>query len=132
MPNTAPGVTDSAGGTATPLVNGSCSKGNSVFSAFSALSVRGRGAARLAAVTFVSGLLAAGATVAVADTASADEAAQNQRGATATIGGLKTYGEAGIHAIVIGLLVSAGVVGIFLVGGGSLPTDIVLLHNPTK
>ncbi|WP_329264044.1 TQXA domain-containing protein [Streptomyces pseudovenezuelae] len=103
-----------------------------MFSAFSALSVRGRGAARLAAVTFVSGLLAAGATVAAADTASADEAAQNQRGATATIGGLKTYGDAVIHESDGDLQVSAGLFEMSVEGGGTLQTYCVDLYNPTQ
>lgn len=103
-----------------------------MFSAFSALSVRGRGAARLAAVTFVSGLLAASATVAVADTASADEAAQNQRGATATIGGLKTYGDAVIHDTGSDLRVPAGLFEMSVEGGGTLQTYCVDLYNPTQ
>jgi TQXA domain-containing protein len=103
-----------------------------VFSAFSALSARGRGAARLAAVTFVSGLLAAGATVAAADTASADEAAQNQRGATATIGGLKTYGDAVIHDTDSDLRVPAGLFEMSVEGGGTLQTYCVDLYNPTQ
>lgn len=103
-----------------------------MFSAFSALSVRGRGAARLAAVTFVSGLLAAGATVAVAGPASADEAAQNQRGATATIGGLKTYGDAVIHDTDGDLPVSAGLFEMSVEGGGTLQTYCVDLYNPTQ
>jgi TQXA domain-containing protein len=103
-----------------------------VFSAFSALSVRGRGAARLAAVTFVSGLLAAGATVAVAGTASADGAAQNQRGATATMGGLKTYGDAVIHDTDGDLQVPAGLFEMSVEGGGTLQTYCVDLYNPTQ
>jgi TQXA domain-containing protein len=103
-----------------------------VFSAFSALSVRGRGAARLTAVTFVSGLLAAGATVAVADTASAGEAAQNQRGATATIGSLKTYGDAVIHEADGDLQVPAGLFEMSVEGGGTLQTYCVDLYNPTQ
>ncbi|MGK3938109.1 TQXA domain-containing protein [Streptomyces caeruleatus] len=103
-----------------------------MFSAFSALSVRGRAAARLAAATFVSGLLAAGATVAVADTASADEAAPNQRGATATIGGLKTYGDAVIHDAGGDLQVPAGLFEMSVEGGGTLQTYCVDLYNPTQ
>ena len=95
MPNTAFGASDSAGGTV-PHVKGSCAKGNSVSSAFSVLSARGRGAARLAATALVWGLAAAG-TVAAAGTAAADEIPQDQGGATATIGDLKTYGSAVVH-----------------------------------
>lgn len=72
MPGIALGAADSAGGTVTPHVNGSCSKGNSVLSSFSASSVRGRGAARLAAAVLVSGLAAVSALTA-AGTAAADE-----------------------------------------------------------
>lgn len=94
--------------------------------------MRGRGAARLAAVTFVSGLLAAGVTVAAAGTASADDTAQNQRGATATIGGLKTYGDAVIHGTDGDLQVSAGLFEMSVEGGGTLQTYCVDLYNPTQ
>ena len=103
-----------------------------MFSAFSALSVRGRSAARLVAATFVSGLLAAGVTVAAVGTASADEAAQSQRGATATIGGLKTYGDAVIHDTDGDLPVSAGLFEMSVEGGGTLQTYCVDLYNPTQ
>lgn len=103
-----------------------------MFSAFSALSVRGRGAARLAAATFVSGLLAAGMAVAAAGTAAADDTAQNQRGATATIGGLKTYGEAVIHDTNGDLQVPAGLFEMSVEGGGTLQTYCVDLYNPTQ
>jgi len=103
-----------------------------VFSAFSALSVRGRGAARLAAATFVSGLLAAGMAMAAAGTAAADGTAQNQRGATATIGGLKTYGEAVIHDTNGDLQVPAGLFEMSVEGGGTLQTYCVDLYNPTQ
>ena len=103
-----------------------------MFSAFSALSVRGRWAARLAAVTLVSGLLAAGATVAAAATATVDETAQDQRGATATIGGLKTYGDAVIHDTDGDLQVPAGLFEMSVEGGGTLQTYCVDLYNPTQ
>lgn len=103
-----------------------------MFSAFSALSVRGRGAARLAAAGLVSGLLATGMAVAAAGTASADGTAQGQRGATATIGGLKTYGDAVIHDTNGDLPVSAGLFEMSVEGGGTLQTYCVDLYNPTQ
>ncbi|KOG29148.1 peptidase [Streptomyces resistomycificus] len=93
--------------------------------------MRGRGAARLAAVTLVSGLVAAG-VLAGGATASADETAQNQGGATATIGGLKTYGDAVIHDEAGDLTVSAGLFEMSVEGGGTLQTYCVDLHNPTQ
>lgn len=114
-----------------PHVNGSCSEGNSVFSWFSASSARGRGAARLTAATFVSGLLAAG-VLATAGAAVADEAPQSQGGATATIGGLKTYGDAVIHDGAEDLQVSAGLFEMSVDNGGMLQTYCVDLYNPTQ
>ncbi|GAA4021139.1 Cys-Gln thioester bond-forming surface protein [Streptomyces sp. NBC_01352] len=102
-----------------------------MFSSFSALSVRGRGVARLAAATLVSGLLAAGVLTG-AGPASADETSQNQGGATATIGGLKTYGDAVIHDAAGDLTVSAGLFEMSVEGGGTLQTYCVDLHNPTQ
>jgi TQXA domain-containing protein len=102
-----------------------------VFSSLSALSVRRRGAARLAATTLVSGLLAAG-VLSGAGTASADETARTQSGATATVGGLKTYGDAVIHGASGDLTVSAGLFEMSVEGGGTLQTYCVDLHNPTQ
>nr|WP_203615403.1 thioester domain-containing protein [Streptomyces sp. SID13726] len=96
------------------------------------MSARGRGAARLAAATFVSGLLAAGAAVAAASPAAADATTQNQRGATATIGGLKTFGDAVIHDTDGDLQVSAGLFEMSVEGGGTLQTYCVDLYNPTQ
>ncbi len=115
----------------TPHVNGSCSKGNSVFSSSSAPSVRRRGAARLAAAALMSALVAVG-VLSGAGTASADETAQSQSGATATIGGLKTYGDAVIHGDTGDLTVSAGLFEMSVEGGGTLQTYCVDLHNPTQ
>lgn len=70
--------------------------------------------------------------MAVAGPASADEAAQNQRGATATIGGLKTYGDAVIHDTDGDLPVSAGLFEMSVEGGGTLQTYCVDLYNPTQ
>ncbi|MDH6623478.1 TQXA domain-containing protein [Streptomyces sp. LBL] len=102
-----------------------------MFSSFFAPSPRRRGAVRLVAATLVSGLVAAG-VLAGAGTASADETAQNQGGATASIGGLKTYGDAVIHGETGDLTVSAGLFEMSVEGGGMLQTYCVDLHNPTQ
>ncbi|MGI5454912.1 Cys-Gln thioester bond-forming surface protein [Streptomyces sp. CA-249302] len=102
-----------------------------MFASFSALSPRRRGAARLAAVTWVSGLVAAG-VLAGAGSAVAEETTQSQGGATATIGGLKTYGEAVIHGDTGDQQVSAGLFEMSVDGGGTLQTYCVDLHNPTQ
>ncbi|MFF0157623.1 Cys-Gln thioester bond-forming surface protein [Streptomyces sp. NPDC005263] len=102
-----------------------------MFSSFFAPSPRRRGAARLVAATLVSGLVAVG-VMAGASTASADETIQNQGGATATIGGLKTYGDAVIHDASGDLTVSAGLFEMSVDGGGTLQTYCVDLHNPTQ
>ncbi|WP_030670017.1 Cys-Gln thioester bond-forming surface protein [Streptomyces cellulosae] len=102
-----------------------------MFASFSARSPRRRGAARLVAATWVSGLVALG-VFAGTGTASADEAAQKQGGATATIGGLKTYGEAVIHEETGDLTVSAGLFEMSVEGGGTLQTYCVDLNNPTQ
>ncbi|MFJ1971408.1 Cys-Gln thioester bond-forming surface protein [Streptomyces sp. NPDC087903] len=102
-----------------------------MLSSFTALSVRGRGAVRLAALTLVSGLAAAG-VLAGAGAAAADGTAQDQSGATATIGGLKTYGTAVIHDVTGDLQVSAGLFEMSVEGGGTLQTYCIDLHNPTQ
>ncbi|GCB49312.1 hypothetical protein SNL152K_6647 [Streptomyces sp. NL15-2K] len=102
-----------------------------MFAAFSALSMRRRGAARLAAATLVSGLVAAG-VLAGAGAATADETAQNPGGATATMSGLKTYGDAVIHDAAGDLKVPAGLFEMSVEGGGTLQTYCVDLHNPAQ
>ncbi|MEU4931897.1 Cys-Gln thioester bond-forming surface protein [Streptomyces yokosukanensis] len=92
---------------------------------------RSAGAARLAAAATVSGLVAAGA-LSGAGTAAADEAPQTQGGATATINGLKTYGEAVIHEDGGDQRVEAGLFEMSVDGGGTLQTYCVDLHNPTQ
>jgi TQXA domain-containing protein/LPXTG-motif cell wall-anchored protein len=102
-----------------------------VFSAL--LSACRRGAVRGAAATLVSGLVAAGVLTAGAGTAAAaDATARNQGGATATMGGLKTYGAAVIHDDSGDLEVSAGLFEMSVDGGGTLQTYCVDLHNPTQ
>ncbi|MER6672986.1 Cys-Gln thioester bond-forming surface protein [Streptomyces sp. NPDC000983] len=104
-----------------------------MLSAFSALTGRGRGAARLAAATLVSGLLAAGTTLAGAGQAAAvDGAVRSQGGATATIGGLKTYGAAVIRDEAGDQEISAGLFEMSVDGGGTLQTYCVDLYNPTQ
>ncbi|MFE1285327.1 TQXA domain-containing protein [Streptomyces sp. NPDC058751] len=100
-------------------------------SAFSLSSGRGRGAARLAAAALVWGLATAG-TIAAAGTATADEIPQNQGGATATIGDLKTYGSAVIHENGEDSWVSAGLFEMSVENGGMLQTYGVDLHSPTQ
>ncbi|MFF2126062.1 Cys-Gln thioester bond-forming surface protein [Streptomyces olivochromogenes] len=102
-----------------------------MFSSFSAWSARRRGAARLAAATLVSGLVAVGA-LATAGAATADDAPQRQGGATATIGGLKTYGAAVVHDNGVDQQVSAGLFEMSVDGGGMLQTYCIDLHNPTQ
>nr|WP_222108600.1 Cys-Gln thioester bond-forming surface protein [Streptomyces cupreus] len=81
----------------------------------------------------VSGLLAAGVLVAGAGQAAAtDGTTQNQGGATATIGGLKTYGAAVIHDEAGDQEISAGLFEMSVDGGGTLQTYCVDLYNPTQ
>ncbi|MFK4146384.1 Cys-Gln thioester bond-forming surface protein [Streptomyces sp. NPDC004065] len=98
---------------------------------YAAPSPRRRGAARLAAGTLVSGLLAAGA-LALAGPAAAAGTPQSQGGATATIGALKTYGTAVIHERDGDYQVSAGLFEMSVDGGGMLQTYCVDIHNPTQ
>ncbi|MFJ9715154.1 TQXA domain-containing protein [Streptomyces sp. NPDC101213] len=102
-----------------------------MISSFSAPFGRGRGAVRLAAGTLVSGLAAAG-ILATAGPAAAETVARTQGGATATIGGLKTYGAAVLHGESGDQEVSAGLFEMSVEGGGTLQTYCVDLHNPTQ
>jgi TQXA domain-containing protein len=103
-----------------------------VLSWFSAPFARGRGTGRrLAAAAVVSGLVAAGALTA-AGPAAADATARSQGGATATMGGLKTYGTAVVHGAEGDQEVSAGLFEMSVDGGGTLQTYCVDLHNPTQ
>lgn len=92
---------------------------------------RSTGTARLAAVATVSGLMAAG-VLSGAGTAVAEERAQTQGGAAATLNGLKTYGEAVIHDNGSDQQVSAGLFEMSVDGGGTLQTYCVDLYNPTQ
>jgi TQXA domain-containing protein/LPXTG-motif cell wall-anchored protein len=79
----------------------------------------------------VSGLVVAG-VLATAGTAAADETPQTQGGATATIGGLETYGTAVIHDADGDQQVSAGLFEMSVDGGGTLQTYCIDLNNPTQ
>ncbi|WP_425276576.1 Cys-Gln thioester bond-forming surface protein [Streptomyces diastatochromogenes] len=87
--------------------------------------------ARLGAVTLVSGVVAAG-VLAGSGMAVAEGTPQTQGGATATINGLKTYGEAVIHEDGGDQRVAAGLFEMSVDGGGTLQTYCVDLHNPTQ
>ncbi|MGW1269977.1 TQXA domain-containing protein [Streptomyces sp. NPDC002491] len=102
-----------------------------MISSISALFARGRGPVRLAAAAVASGLVAVG-VLATAGTAAAAEVTQSQGGATATIGGLKTYGAALVHAKSGDQEVSAGLFEMSVEGGGTLQTYSVDLYNPTQ
>ncbi|MEU3615792.1 TQXA domain-containing protein [Streptomyces sp. NPDC006872] len=104
-----------------------------MISSFSAPFVRGRGAVRLTVATLVSGfVVAAFGVLAGAGPAAAAEMTQSQGGATATIGGLKTFGAAVIHAESGDQEVSAGLFEMSVEGGGTLQTYCVDLFNPTQ
>ncbi|AWW39521.1 MULTISPECIES: Cys-Gln thioester bond-forming surface protein [Streptomyces] len=103
-----------------------------MFSSFSAPSACGRGAARLAAVTLVSGLAVTAATVMAVPAAAGTGTVQSGGGAAATISGLKTYGAAVVHADEGDLEISAGLFEMSVEGGGTLQTYCVDIHNPTQ
>ncbi|MEU7468333.1 Cys-Gln thioester bond-forming surface protein [Streptomyces sp. NPDC044984] len=103
-----------------------------MFASFSAGPARGRGSARLAAGTLVSGLVAT-AVLAGAGTAAADEeTAPDHSGAAATISGLKTYGAAVIRGAAGDQQVSAGLFEMSVEGGGMLQTYCVDIRTPTQ
>ncbi|GDY74274.1 TQXA domain-containing protein [Streptomyces avermitilis] len=79
----------------------------------------------------MSGLVAAGALV-TAGPAVADSTPQSGGGATATMGGLKTYGDAVIHDNGGDEQVSAGLFEMAVDGGGMLQTYCIDIHNPTQ
>ncbi|QKW27586.1 Cys-Gln thioester bond-forming surface protein [Streptomyces seoulensis] len=98
---------------------------------YSAPSARGRAAARLAAVTLTSGLVAAG-VLSAAGPAAAEGQPQSQSGATAAMDGLKTYGAAVVHDESGDHQVSAGLFEMSVDGGGTLQTYCVDLRTPTQ
>ncbi|MFF9812088.1 TQXA domain-containing protein [Streptomyces sp. NPDC014006] len=93
--------------------------------------MRGRGTSRRAAAALVSGLFTAGALTGAAP-ASAAETPQSQAGASATMGGLKTFGGAVVHDGGTDQQVSAGLFEMSVDGGGTLQTYCVDLYNPTQ
>ncbi|MEV0604100.1 LAETG motif-containing sortase-dependent surface protein [Streptomyces sp. NPDC050315] len=95
------------------------------------ISVKRRGAARLAAAVLASGLVAAGA-IATAGPAAADEAPPGHSGVTATLGGLTTYDQAVIHDNGRNEEIGAGLFEMAVDGGGSLQTYCIDIHNPTQ
>ncbi|MGY0024109.1 TQXA domain-containing protein [Streptomyces sp. YJ-C3] len=102
-----------------------------MFSVFSRAGRRGRGAARLAAAALLSGLAVTGA-ISGTGTAFADDGTKEQGGASATIGGLETYGSAVIHDGGRDERVSAGLFRMTVDGGGTLQTYCIDIHNPTQ
>ncbi|WP_259471511.1 TQXA domain-containing protein [Streptomyces shenzhenensis] len=92
---------------------------------------RRQGPSRLAAATLVTGLVAAG-VLSGAGVAAAGGQAQDPGGATATLGGLKTYGEAVIHADGGDLKVAAGLFEMSVDDGGMLQTYCIDMHSPTQ
>ncbi|WP_234535984.1 Cys-Gln thioester bond-forming surface protein [Streptomyces shenzhenensis] len=88
--------------------------------------------ARLAAATLVSGLVAAVALTGAGRAAADDGTAASQSGATATMGGLKTYGAAVVHGDGGDEQVAAGLFEMSVDGGGTLQTYCVDLHNPAQ
>ncbi|MYU22286.1 Cys-Gln thioester bond-forming surface protein [Streptomyces sp. SID8352] len=95
-----------------------------MFSSLALLSRPGRGAARAAVAALVSALTAAG-VLAGAGPAAAEGVGQERGGATATMGGLKTYGAAVIHGPDGDQRVSAGLFEMAVEGGGTLQTYCV-------
>lgn len=104
-----------------------------MFSSFTALSLPGRGATRLAAAALVSAVAAAGVVTGAGPAAAAqDGVSRGQGGATATIGGLKTHGTAVIHGADGDQEVPAGLFEMSVDGGGMLQTYCVDIQNPTQ
>ncbi|MFF3684779.1 LAETG motif-containing sortase-dependent surface protein [Streptomyces sp. NPDC002187] len=99
---------------------------------FSAPAVRRRGAARrLAAAAVLSGLIATG-SIASAGAAAADDGAQHQGGAVATLDGLKTYDQAVLRTNGTSHEIPAGLFEMTVDGGGRLKTYCIDIHNPTQ
>ncbi|MFG3548155.1 Cys-Gln thioester bond-forming surface protein [Streptomyces sp. NPDC047725] len=103
-----------------------------MFSSLSVLSRPGRGAAARLAATVLVTVLAAGGVAAGAAPAAAQGTSGAEGGAAATIGGLKTYGTAVIHAAGGDQHVSAGLFEMSVEGGGMLQTYCVDIQNPTQ
>ncbi|KWT63130.1 LAETG motif-containing sortase-dependent surface protein [Streptomyces rimosus] len=95
------------------------------------ISVKRRGAARLAAAVLASGLVAAGA-IATAGPAAADETTPAHGGASATLDGLKTYGQAVLHANGRDQEIGAGLFEMKVDHGGILQTYCIDISTPTQ
>ncbi len=95
------------------------------------LSVTRRSTGRLAvaALTFV--LVAAGA-ICLAGPAAADEVPMHRGGATATLGGLKTFDQAVIREGGKAEKIGAGLFEMSVDNGGTLQSYCVDIHNPTQ
>lgn len=93
--------------------------------------VRRRSAARLAAAILASGLVAAGAIVG-AGSAVADDATPTAGGATAVLGGLKTFDDAVIHEDGGDREVSAGLFEMSVDGGGTIQTYCIDINHHTQ
>ncbi|WP_309484514.1 LAETG motif-containing sortase-dependent surface protein [Streptomyces himalayensis] len=98
---------------------------------FSAFSVHRRGLVRLVAAALAPGLVAAGAMVA-ATPAVADDVPQHKGGATATLSGLKIYGQAVIRDSGEEQQVPAGLFEMSVDDGGTLQTYCIDIQNPTQ
>jgi TQXA domain-containing protein/LPXTG-motif cell wall-anchored protein len=98
---------------------------------FSAFSVHRRGLVRLVAVALAPGLVAAGA-IAAATPAVADDVPQHKGGATATLSGLKIYGQAVIRDRGEEQQVPAGLFEMSVDNGGTLQTYCIDIQNPTQ
>ncbi|WJV48633.1 LAETG motif-containing sortase-dependent surface protein [Streptomyces flavofungini] len=105
--------------------------GRRALKAFAISPRRRRGAARIAAATVASGLVVAGAT-ATATAAAAVEAPQHRGGASATLGGLKTYGQAVVREGGESQRIPAGLFEMSVDNGGTLQTYCIDLYNPTQ
>ncbi|MFD9905565.1 Cys-Gln thioester bond-forming surface protein [Streptomyces sp. NPDC059063] len=90
--------------------------------------MRSRGAARIAAVLATAGLVATGATA----TAQAVDTPQYRGGASATLDGLETYGQAVVHENGGSQKIPAGLFQMSVDNGGTLQTYCVDIHNPTQ
>ncbi|MFC8330057.1 MULTISPECIES: Cys-Gln thioester bond-forming surface protein [Streptomyces] len=102
-----------------------------MFSSHVVPSLPGRGVARVAVAFLVSALAATGVLTGAGSAAAQDEA-EGQGGATATIGGLKTYGTAIVDGENGRQEVSAGLFEMSVEGGGMLQTYCVDIQNPTQ
>ncbi|MEU2599377.1 Cys-Gln thioester bond-forming surface protein [Streptomyces hirsutus] len=87
---------------------------------------------RLAAGTLVSGFIAAGVLTGAGTAVADDGTTRGEGGAAATVGGLKTYGEAVIRDAAGDQQVSAGLFEMSVEGGGMLQTYCVDIHTPTQ